>query len=198
MSISYAVFCLTRRPPTSPLFPYTTLFRSGCPSPVSPADRLRLSAAGILACWVAFTAAGLAFYKTTDGAAFSAAADAHLTVSGAHLAIQIVRSEEHTSELQSHVNLVCRLLLDPPPTDISPLSLHDALPIWMPQPRQSGRSAAPQRGRNPRLLGRLHCRRPRLLQDHRRRGILRRRGRALDCLWRPPGDPDRQIGRAHV
>src|SRR5690242_9183225 len=28
MSISYAVFCLIRPPPTSPLFPYTTLFRS--------------------------------------------------------------------------------------------------------------------------------------------------------------------------
>src|SRR5690242_15945178 len=40
------------------------------------------------------------------------------------------RSEEHTSELQSHVNLVCRLLLDPPPTNTSPLPLPDALPIF--------------------------------------------------------------------
>src|SRR5688572_6735260 len=39
------------------------------------------------------------------------------------------RSEEHTSELQSQSNLVCRLLLDPPPTEIYTLSLHDALPI---------------------------------------------------------------------
>src|SRR5579864_665087 len=39
------------------------------------------------------------------------------------------RSEEHTSELQSHVNLVCRLLLDPATTDSYTLSLHDALPI---------------------------------------------------------------------
>src|SRR5690606_6689508 len=38
------------------------------------------------------------------------------------------RSEEHTSELQSRENLVCRLLLPPPP-DSFPLSLHDALPI---------------------------------------------------------------------
>src|SRR5436853_47266 len=36
------------------------------------------------------------------------------------------RSEEHTSELQSLRHLVCRLL---PPTEIYPLSLHDALPI---------------------------------------------------------------------
>src|SRR5882762_9280555 len=39
------------------------------------------------------------------------------------------RSEEHTSELQSHLNLVCRLLLDTATTEIYTLSLHDALPI---------------------------------------------------------------------
>src|SRR5436309_487289 len=39
------------------------------------------------------------------------------------------RSEEHTSELQSRENLVCRLLLAPLSYAISPLSLHDALPI---------------------------------------------------------------------
>src|SRR5437016_5135612 len=38
------------------------------------------------------------------------------------------RSEEHTSELQSLTNLVCRLL---PPPAIYPLSLHDALPIYV-------------------------------------------------------------------
>src|SRR5690606_6430762 len=40
-----------------------------------------------------------------------------------------VRSEEHTSELQSRENLVCRLLLDISTTHPHPLSLHDALPI---------------------------------------------------------------------
>src|SRR5947209_6455141 len=40
------------------------------------------------------------------------------------------RSEEHTSELQSRQYLVCRLLLDTPPTEIYTLSLHDALPIY--------------------------------------------------------------------
>src|SRR5437867_2494107 len=39
------------------------------------------------------------------------------------------RSEEHTSELQSPYDLVCRLLLAPAPTPIHTLSLHDALPI---------------------------------------------------------------------
>src|SRR5688500_5449987 len=40
------------------------------------------------------------------------------------------RSEEHTSELQSPCNLVCRLLLVPATSAIPPLSLHDALPIF--------------------------------------------------------------------
>src|SRR3990167_7147759 len=43
------------------------------------------------------------------------------------------RSEEHTSELQSQSNLACRLFFfnDPAPTEIYPLSLHDALPIYV-------------------------------------------------------------------
>src|SRR5262249_42532625 len=40
------------------------------------------------------------------------------------------RSEEHTSELQSLTNLVCRLLNHPSPSEIYTLSLHDALPIY--------------------------------------------------------------------
>ena len=48
-----------------------------------------------------------------------------------------MRSEEHTSELQSPCNLVCRLLLeknffnDTATTEIYTLSLHDALPIYL-------------------------------------------------------------------
>src|SRR5206468_3721179 len=43
------------------------------------------------------------------------------------------RSEEHTSELQSRSDLVCRLLLeDPRNPKIHALSLHDALPIYKP------------------------------------------------------------------
>src|SRR5699024_6541641 len=45
--------------------------------------------------------------------------------------LSLRRSEEHTSELQSRFDLVCRLLLEnaPPCTAMYPLSLHDALPI---------------------------------------------------------------------
>src|SRR5437667_56403 len=47
------------------------------------------------------------------------------------------RSEEHTSELQSHHDLVCRLLLDPATTEIYTLSLHDALPILIDSARRA-------------------------------------------------------------
>src|SRR5690606_5767124 len=51
-------------------------------------------------------------------------------------AVSTGRSEEHTSELQSRENLVCRLLHDRPTPPPCPLSLHDALPIFR-QPLQS-------------------------------------------------------------
>src|SRR5690242_2669760 len=129
MSISYAVFCLIRPPPRSTLFPYTTLFRSrlnartsSCCSPPkicvkvceplsrnvrlsSRVDSTRTEAERCLPC-------ALLLGRCHHGRC------------GYHL-----RSEEHTSELQSHVNLVCRLLLDTSTSEIYTLSLHDALPI---------------------------------------------------------------------
>src|SRR5690606_41011509 len=78
-------FLLIRRPPISTLFPYTTLFRSpgsGC----SAVRRLRRT-------WV-LRSSGLA----------------HPGELG--LEPHLLRSEEHTSELQSRENLVCRLLLE--------------------------------------------------------------------------------------
>src|SRR5687768_12705351 len=75
----------------------------------------------------------------------------------------IRRSEEHTSELQSRLHLVCRLLLekkkksshtdypscftfffnDTAPTEIYTLSLHDALPISLPGPPRCSRRHGP-------------------------------------------------------
>src|SRR5699024_8359379 len=49
-----------------------------------------------------------------------------------------LRSEEHTSELQSRFDLVCRLLLVSLTTSIYTLSLHDALPISLRYPDQVG------------------------------------------------------------
>src|SRR5690606_41235672 len=88
------VFCVTRRrPPSSTLFPYTTLFRS----PVHGHARNGLGESGPEQC-PARGVAGL-FADLTDRAAD-------------HVVDLDRRSEEHTSELQSRENLVCRLLLE--------------------------------------------------------------------------------------
>src|SRR2546422_1339118 len=75
---------MIRRPPRSTLFPYTTLFRSWLESAngVSPRTRRRYATNTIYR------------YKESWAKLF------------------VVRSEEHTSELQSRLHLVCRLLLE--------------------------------------------------------------------------------------
>src|SRR5260370_5385515 len=78
---------MIRRPPRSTLFPYTTLFRSHAPKPSAQA-LLRLVRDGNHA------------RRTGQPSRVIAIAD------------KAQRSEEHTSELQSHLNLVCRLLLE--------------------------------------------------------------------------------------
>src|SRR4051812_49963255 len=81
---------MIRRPPRSPLFPYTTLFRS---TSGRPSSRRFTSWAGPV------VALGVVL-----GAGRHAAAAGRPPTP--------LRSEEHTSELQSHVNIVCRLLLE--------------------------------------------------------------------------------------
>src|SRR2546430_13503109 len=75
---------MIRRPPRSTLFPYTTLFRS--PSPT-------------------FTSPSVALVSHWPPATCSRAR-------GVGVPTPTLRSEEHTSELQSQSNLVCRLLLE--------------------------------------------------------------------------------------
>src|SRR5260370_15233107 len=78
---------MIRRPPRSTLFPYTTLFRSrGKIAPVVRRNRFRDP-------------------PSVTGSTFSMGLSKTGDVRG-------LRSEEHTSELQSHLNLVCRLLLE--------------------------------------------------------------------------------------
>src|SRR5260221_9845730 len=82
---------MIRRPPRSTLFPYTTLFRSPC-----TVTRLRWLA-------IALVHAGpLRIFTFLRNRATSP----HFTLQ------RCIRSEEHTSELQSHSDLVCRLLLE--------------------------------------------------------------------------------------
>jgi hypothetical protein len=54
---------------------------------VGPSERVRASASGVLACWVAFAAAGFAFYKTTEDASFTEAGSAHPLLGDARAAI---------------------------------------------------------------------------------------------------------------
>src|SRR2546429_5660672 len=75
-------FLMIRRPPRSTLFPYTTLFRSDAPN------------------WIM----GMYSHPLGDSAQI-----------GGRLMVSLdplTRSEEHTSELQSRLHLVCRLLLE--------------------------------------------------------------------------------------
>src|SRR5262245_45977199 len=129
LGISYAVFCLDRRPPLSTLFPYTTLFRSDARA--RHLTDATLAKARILTKQLqAFAnAKGLTRinqFTTEEVREFRASwNDAPISA----LKKFERRSEEHTSELQSLRHLVCRLLLGPPTSTIHPLSLHDALPI---------------------------------------------------------------------
>src|SRR2546427_5642541 len=84
---------MIRRPPRSTLFPYTTLFRSRRRGPRELAAYRRRESDLVLAAW--------------------ARDDVRLEVSPSVLVGErLGRSEEHTSELQSQSNLVCRLLLE--------------------------------------------------------------------------------------
>src|SRR5688572_30847493 len=85
---------MPRRPPRSTLFPYTTLFRS----PVGAAAR-RAHVDAIVDLVVQK-------YAPLPAASLS------FVVSRLRYAVPQWRSEEHTSELQSQSNLVCRLLLE--------------------------------------------------------------------------------------
>src|SRR2546430_9817446 len=78
---------MIRRPPRSTLFPYTTLFRS--------AEAEAMAALGIEEKGAVVVAAGHGWHPGVVG-----------------LVAARLRSEEHTSELQSQSNLVCRLLLE--------------------------------------------------------------------------------------
>src|SRR3712207_8373465 len=91
-------FLMIRRPPRSTLFPYTTLFRSGRPPP-SPARPAPRRARGPRPPERGATSGRCAPRRGAPRARASAA-PSHL------------RSEEHTSELQSRQYLVCRLLLE--------------------------------------------------------------------------------------
>src|SRR5260370_19650842 len=101
---------MIRRPPRSPLFPYTTLFRS------------------------------YQSFLNDFPAAKGIVPELRSRVRGGEN-IEDVRSEEHTSELQSHLNLVCRLLLEKKKkgTPDSNLLYYDSLKRSTPIARKTAR-----------------------------------------------------------
>src|SRR3712207_8302147 len=96
---------MIRRPPRSTLFPYTTLFRSRHHLVLRVVEHI----GGEL-----FTMADRWYRGTEDGPTqLRAAVEGIVAVYLEHGAIlRALRSEEHTSELQSRQYLVCRLLLE--------------------------------------------------------------------------------------
>src|SRR5437588_7191023 len=97
-------FLMIRRPPRSTLFPYTTLFRS--PAPFVAGPPIAAAAAAARPCARSRPARPRA---DPAGAAFPYG---HHRSSARAARRAARRSEEHTSELQSHSDLVCRLLLE--------------------------------------------------------------------------------------
>src|SRR2546429_4492250 len=77
---------MIRRPPRSTLFPYTTLFRSAVATSESSRHMIGVEVEGMVAC------------PCAQDMVYEYA--------------RVRRSEEHTSELQSRLHLVCRLLLE--------------------------------------------------------------------------------------
>src|SRR5690349_22781464 len=87
---------MTRRPPRSTLFPYTTLFRS------------------------VFADSSGELREQRSNRTRNAACGAHRSACGRESGYDSNRSEEHTSELQSRRDLVCRLLLEKKKTEHGP------------------------------------------------------------------------------
>src|SRR5256885_11204565 len=95
---------MIRRPPRSTLFPYTTLFRSRHEGDAKGCGRVEEGDSGIGDC-LQVAATGVEDHRRAKPQAANVRAPLSLlTICG--------RSEEHTSELQSPCNLVCRLLLE--------------------------------------------------------------------------------------
>src|SRR2546427_6846230 len=90
-------FLMIRRPPRSTLFPYTTLFRSPFNSSI---DCACIDLWLVLVFWAGCEIGSLGQENRSR-----------------------IRSEEHTSELQSQSNLVCRLLLEKKKDDVCPVGV---------------------------------------------------------------------------
>src|SRR5205807_8812307 len=104
-------FLIIRRPLISTLFPYTTLFRSNNPPEIfvsnTPAILLNIDGEAVRA---DIAGTNLGFVVNSNFPLFFEKGGANYLFTGEQWLKS--RSEEHTSELQSPCNLVCRLLLE--------------------------------------------------------------------------------------
>src|SRR3712207_1221287 len=189
---------MIRRPPRSTLLPYTTLFRAliwPSPNGIGLLDEVAWQRTAELALTTKNQDGQTVLTKRPDKSAYTN-----------EYVQKALRSEEHTSELQSRQYLVCRLLLernkhstdsfpiclfnDPSTTEIYTLALHDALPssdlpfAERQRPARRGRLAAHRRA------GPDHEEPGRADRAHQAAGQVR-----LHQRVRPEGP---QIGRAHV
>src|SRR2546430_12693204 len=102
---------MIRRPPRSTLFPYTTLFRSFRTMPARATDSFRFVSGGD--CGVNDHAIANNVQAARQSPAFALLGGDLGYDNGTSAETSLAfRSEEHTSELQSQSNLVCRLLLE--------------------------------------------------------------------------------------
>src|SRR5256885_10951359 len=125
---------MIRRPPRSTLFPYTTLFQSLAANLVGPAydfsalapKKISYRVCGYMTVAIAIVMMPWKILESTEGYIFTwligysallgpiagiLMVD-YFLVRKKQLVVEDLRSEEHTSELQSPCNLVCRLLLE--------------------------------------------------------------------------------------
>src|SRR5687768_18090512 len=100
---------MLRQPPRSTLFPYTTLFRSGSEVLVLPSFKKLPARAIALTGLGARSDADLDVVRKAAASVARRLSERRVVASTLH---QELRSEEHTSELQSRLHLVCRLLLE--------------------------------------------------------------------------------------
>src|SRR2546422_7957034 len=98
MSSLFFFFLMIRRPPRSTLFPYTTLFRSPLPAPRTQSIRTRRDE-------------GESARGGEGGEQARPDRQVQVAEEGALEGEDACRSEEHTSELQSRLQLVCPLFL---------------------------------------------------------------------------------------
>src|SRR5256885_10444751 len=102
---------MIRRPPRSTLFPYTTLFRSRLEPGLAQEEAVAFKAQVLRRMGVE-VAGHVEVAAKADAASLATGGEPALRDGGTANGNVTPRSEEHTSELQSPCNLVCRLLLE--------------------------------------------------------------------------------------